>query len=109
MGQADTDGRLTNPLARCRNGPHDGLGLRHQNDALTLLDGDGHGQAYAPTARRADGPEQVGTFVALAGRLARPLPHDSVLPADAIQRFFKRHRNTRETTPMWPTRTVPTS
>src|SRR5829696_2221346 len=43
----------------------------------------------APVPRRADGAEQVGTFVALIGGLAwaraapRPLPHEAVLLADA--------------------------
>src|SRR5215204_2640786 len=49
----------------------------------------GHGERRAGAARRADGAEQVGAFVALIGGLAwaraapRPLPHEAVLLADA--------------------------
>ncbi len=51
--------------------------------------GEGHGERRADAARRADGAEQVGAFVALIGGLAwaraapGPLPHEAVLLADA--------------------------
>ena len=54
-----------------------------------LAVGVGHGERRAGAARRADGAEQVGAFVALIGGLAwaraapRPLPHEAVLLADA--------------------------
>src|SRR3954469_16742230 len=54
-----------------------------------LAVGVGHGERRAGAARRADGTEQVGAFVALIGGLAwargapRPLPHEAVLLADA--------------------------
>src|SRR5215212_10111030 len=54
-----------------------------------LAVGVGHGERRASAARRADGAEQVGAFVALIGGLARaraaprPLPHEAVLLADA--------------------------
>ena len=51
--------------------------------------GVGHGERRARSARWADGPEQIGAFVALVGGLARPrsaprpLAHEAVLLADA--------------------------
>ena len=51
--------------------------------------GEGQDQRRAGAARRADRAEQVGAFVTLVGRLARPgsaprpLPHQAVLLADA--------------------------
>ena len=51
--------------------------------------GEGHGERRADAACRADRPEQIGAFVALVRRLARPraapgpLPNQAVLLADA--------------------------
>src|SRR4051794_41507207 len=54
-----------------------------------LAVGVGHGERRAGAARRADGAEQVGAFVALIGGLARaraaprPPPHEAALLAGA--------------------------
>lgn len=50
--------------------------------------GEGQRQPSSYATRRADGPEEVGRFIALVGRLLRsraapcPLPHDAILLAD---------------------------